>query len=456
MLEKLKNIMMDVIHLEDTTDIRGTIDTIRGSIKIKGYNIWILACGALLASIGLDQNSPAIIIGAMLISPLMSPILGIGLAVGINDRETLIDGLINFGVAVAASLLMSVIYFLLTPLGNTTPEIIARTSPNLLDAFVAIFGGIAGIVAGSRKDKTNAIPGVAIATALMPPVCVAGYGLAKWNMPIFFGSFYLFFLNAFFIALSTYVIVRFLRFPYLDYIDSKTRARVKRYITFFVIIMILPSTWILYNTVQKTRLKNNVNFFVDTYIRHDKYSVINSEYVPTDSINYLYLSMPGHYLSEDSLAALEGYLPDCGLKDTRLVVVDDNVTQADLEKIKIEVQSNQQEAQKSKQELDAKTQRINMLQAKLDSIQADTVRFAELKGEVRKLIYPDADKLLSISYTTEAISVDKEDNQNRMPLLILDWNDRLITRRNRRQHEERVRLILPEYLGIDTVSIISR
>ena len=194
----LLKVLNRVANISDGTDVFGTIEHIKKDINIRGSNIWILVCSTMLASIGLDLNSAAVIIGAMLISPLMSPILGIGLAVGINDRDTLIESLKNFGLAIAVSLLTSVFYFLITPLGEPTSEIIARTQPTLLDVFVAIFGGIAGIVAGSRKEKTSAIPGVAIATALMPPICVAGFGIATGHWNYFAGAFYLFFINAVF------------------------------------------------------------------------------------------------------------------------------------------------------------------------------------------------------------------------------------------------------------------
>lgn len=176
---KLKIIRM--FALIDGTDVEGTIKTIGEGSEMRGDKIWILFSGAILASIGLDTNSSAVIIGAMLISPLMNPILGVGLGIGISDRDLMIVAGKNFMFAVAASLFASTLYFLITPLGETTSELLARTKPTLLDVGVAIFGGIAGIVATSRKAQTNAIPGVAIATALMPPLCTAGYGIATWN-----------------------------------------------------------------------------------------------------------------------------------------------------------------------------------------------------------------------------------------------------------------------------------
>jgi len=191
----------NLIDLRAGLDREGTIVNIKNNKKMAGANAWLLMCSIMIASLGLDLNSPAVIIGAMLISPLMSPILGIGLAVGINDNDALLLALKHFGIAIVIALVTSTLYFWLTPFGMETSEIRARTAPTLLDVLVAFFGGVAGIISGSRKDKSNAIPGVAIATALMPPLCVTGYGLATGNWTFMLNSFYLFFLNATFVAL---------------------------------------------------------------------------------------------------------------------------------------------------------------------------------------------------------------------------------------------------------------
>ena len=226
----IKEFIKDVFDIKEGADPNGTISSIRQNVKIKGSNVWILIAGAMLASIGLDTNSSAVIIGAMLISPLMNPILGIGLSVGINDKELLTSSLKNFVIAIIASLVTSYIYFSITPLGEPTPELQARIKPTILDVLVALFGGIAGIVATSRKEKSNAIPGVAIATALMPPICTAGFGLATNRLNFFLGAFYLFFLNAVFISLSTYLIVKYLKFPVKTFATIQAKRRVYVYI----------------------------------------------------------------------------------------------------------------------------------------------------------------------------------------------------------------------------------
>ncbi|HAP70095.1 MAG TPA: TIGR00341 family protein, partial [Flavobacteriales bacterium] len=204
----------------------------------RGYVVWILICSIFIASIGLNLNSTAVIIGAMLISPLMAPILAIGLSVGTNDWDTLKRALKNFGVMVVVALMTSTLYFLITPLQEAQPELLARTSPTFLDALIAIFGGLAGIIGISRRSRGNVIPGVAIATALMPPLCTAGYGLANGQWSFFFGAFYLFTLNSIFIAGATFIIVRYLKFPLVSFVNSDTEKKVKRYMLAFVILVI--------------------------------------------------------------------------------------------------------------------------------------------------------------------------------------------------------------------------
>ncbi|WP_460879233.1 DUF389 domain-containing protein [Pontibacter rugosus] len=185
LLQSLKKLLDNIFNIQHETDEPGTIREINDKIPIRGNNTWMLICSAMLASIGLDTGSGAVIIGAMLISPLMSPILGVGLSVGINDREMLVDSLKNLALAAVAGLIVSALYFSVTPLGEPTNELLARTQPTLLDVLVAIFGGVAGIISISRSDRSNAIPGVAIATALMPPLCTAGYGLASGRIDFF-------------------------------------------------------------------------------------------------------------------------------------------------------------------------------------------------------------------------------------------------------------------------------
>jgi uncharacterized hydrophobic protein (TIGR00271 family) len=260
---KIVHFFKDITNIHQGSDQIGTINSIMANKTMKGANVWLLISAIVVASIGLDTNSPAVIIGAMLISPLMSPILGVGLSVAINNRITLKASLKHLGIAIVVSLATSFLYFVSTPLSiEPTSEILARTSPTFLDVFIAFFGGIAGIVSGTRLEKSNAIPGVAIATALLPPICVAGYGLAHGEWWIFLNAFYLFFINSVFVALATYLIVRLLDFPFKQYVDEKEKKRSQLLITGFVILVIVPSTFIFFNVLKDLRQKQFVKEYV--------------------------------------------------------------------------------------------------------------------------------------------------------------------------------------------------
>lgn len=238
------------------------IETIEQGIIFKGTNLWILIFAIFIASLGLNVNSTAVIIGAMLVSPLMGPIMGLGLAMGINDLVLLKKSAKNFLFAVGVSLITSTFYFYISPLNEAHSEILARTTPTIYDVLIAFFGGLAGILATSSKLKGNVIPGVAIATALMPPLCTAGYGLATGNLQFFSGALYLFLINTVFIALSTFVTIRFLKFPNKEIIDVKTKKRVHNWIGLIVILTLLPSIYFGYEFIKEIKFKTQANKFI--------------------------------------------------------------------------------------------------------------------------------------------------------------------------------------------------
>ncbi len=251
------------------------IESIRNNVEFKGTNLWILIFAILIASIGLNVNSAAVIIGAMLISPLMGPILGMGLGAGIYDFRLLKKAAKNLAVAAGISILTAALYFLITPIKTAQSELLARTTPTVWDVLIGFLGGLAGIIAISSKEKGNVIPGVAIATALIPPLCTAGYGLAIGNIYYFFGAFYLFLINTVFICFATTLIVKYLRFPHKTFVDEATGKRVKRTVTTIVIITIIPSVFIAYRLVLKNLYNNHVDDFVreelmlpGTYVGH--------------------------------------------------------------------------------------------------------------------------------------------------------------------------------------------
>lgn len=243
-------------------ELQTVISNIDNGVVFRGTNLWVLIFAIFVASLGLNVNSTAVIIGAMLISPLMGPIMGMGLGIGINDVPLLRKAIYNFFIATGVALTTSTIFFLLSPLNEAHSEILARTSPTIYDVLIAFFGGFAGIIAVSSKQKGNVIPGVAIATALMPPLCTAGYGLATLQFGFFFGAFYLFIINTVFIALATFLIVRFLHFPYKHLQNKRAESMAQRIVWVVVLLTLLPSIYFGYDMVQQNRFTKNANSFI--------------------------------------------------------------------------------------------------------------------------------------------------------------------------------------------------
>lgn len=334
------NWFQHVFNIKDDTDYTNTGRTISDSVGVKGTNIWMMICSALLASIGLDTNSTAVIIGAMLISPLMSPILGIGYSVGVQDRELFIRSARNLAYVTFFSLLTSVIYFKLTPLGEPTSEILARTQPTLLDIGIAFFGGVAGIVSGSRKEKTNALPGVAIATALMPPICASGFGMATGRWEVFGGAFYLFFINAVFIALSTYLIVKFLHFPLKDYIEKEKQKKVARAALIVLVLISIPSLWFLYSVYQKNKTHQMVQKEIIQDFHNHGNEILKWETENKDSVILIKTFFSGAPVSESDKAFYNKKLQDLGLRKYQIRFFRMNLSKNEMDKMSTEMTDN--------------------------------------------------------------------------------------------------------------------
>lgn len=263
-LSMIGNISADI-------DTAAAEKSIRGNIYFKGPNVWILAFSIVIASVGLNVNSIPVIIGAMLISPLMGPIFGIGLGLGINDTSLLKDSLKNLLIMMGISLIASFIYFLITPLNLSNPtEILARTNPTIYDVLIALFGGFAGIFELSRKEKGTVFSGVAIATALMPPLCTAGFGLADGNISYFAGALYLFFINCIFIILATYITVKYMHFETFEHKDAGTGKKAKRLISIVTLIVIIPSIWSAVVMIRENSFNESAVSFVEKNRTLDK------------------------------------------------------------------------------------------------------------------------------------------------------------------------------------------
>lgn len=314
-----------------------TIKSIEKGVDFKGINVWTLIFAIFVASIGLNVNSTAVIIGAMLISPLMGPIMGLGLSVGIYDFALLKKSLKNLSIAVILSVITSATYFLISPLDEAQSELLARTTPTIYDVLIAFFGGLAGIVAGATREKGNAIPGVAIATALMPPLCTAGFGIATGNIYYFLGAFYLFFINAVMISLSTFLIVRFLNFPLRQVVDITQSDKVKKYIYIVVVITVLPSIYFAYRIIQETIFKSNAVKFINKEISFDRTQLISKTYTYKQSdSNTIELVLAGEEINNEIISKLEKKLTDYSLTKTKLIFKQgiENVATVDISQIK--------------------------------------------------------------------------------------------------------------------------
>lgn len=253
-----KSFIREIFSFREDTDRDATINAIKADIPFKGATAWILICSIMVASVGLNANSTAVVIGAMLISPLMGPILGVGMSIAINDIDTLRKSLINLAVMIVLSLLTAFLFFWLFPLSEDTSELLGRTRPDIRDVLIAFFGGLALIIARTKKGTiASVIFGVAIATALMPPLCTAGYGLAKGNWNYFGGAMYLFSINTVFIALATFLVLKVLRFPMIRYANSAKRRRIANIAALLAIIAMIPAGLTFYYVWQETKLKRD-------------------------------------------------------------------------------------------------------------------------------------------------------------------------------------------------------
>ena len=282
----------EILDFRNETDKAATLHSIKNDISIKGPTAWILICSIFVASVGLNANSIPVVIGAMLISPLMGPILGFGLSIAINDLETLKKSVLNFSVMVVLSVLTAYLFFSFFPLREESSELLSRTNPDIRDVLIAFFGGLALIIAKTKKGTiSTVIYGVAIATALMPPLCTVGYGLAIGKFDFASGAMYLFMINTLYIVLATYLIIKLLRFPLIDYVNSKRRRLVSRLVTLSSVLMLIPAFYTFVGILYENKFNNSITQFLDFEldgIANKDFLIVNSktEYHIDDS-NYI-------------------------------------------------------------------------------------------------------------------------------------------------------------------------
>ncbi len=389
---------------EDNEDQEHVEDAIRRNVEFRGPKLWILIFAIVIASIGLNVNSVAVIIGAMLISPLMGPIMGFGLSLGIYDFELLKRSFRNLVFALVVGLMASTAYFIVSPLSLAQSEIIARTSPTIWDVLVAFFGGLAGMVAQTRKDKTSTvIPGVAIATALMPPLCTAGYGLATMQLSYLFGALYLFTINTVLIALSTFLMIRFLKYEKKQQVDSALERKVRHYIYAIIAITVIPSVILGYNIVSKTLFESNSKTFITQSFKFAETQVVDYKVKYTKDEKSIEVLLLGQKLSDDAIASLESQLPLYKLKDATLIV-----NQQGTQSNTTTNQSVEKLYSISSRLLDEKDKQIEELTKRLETFSGDTLDSSAISEELSALAAGVVNMVLSKSaiYNIEGLPVD--------------------------------------------------
>jgi len=451
LIADVKKFLNELLDFRDDTDRDATVQAIKNDIPFKGATAWILVCSIFVASIGLNANSTAVVIGAMLISPLMGPILGVGLSIAINDVDTLRRSLINLGTMIVLSLLTAFLFFWLFPLSEDTSELLGRVKPDIRDVLIAFFGGLALIIARTKKGTiASAIFGVAIATALMPPLCTAGYGLAKGNWQYFGGAMYLFTINTIFIALATFIILKLLRFPMLKYANSAKRKRIGRIASLVAIVVMVPAVWTFVNVLQESNFKRDAKDFVTDELKelpHYQYMKNNAIYNYTDknkssiSINTFGLDE----VSEQTISLLKGRMKNYGALTESSLIFNQNRSKG-LDNFKY------MEELRYRDSLDllSQTQKIEFLEGKvkqLSKLENNYIPFEELTKEV-KINYETLDQFsYSNVINTNFTKMDT------ISVFTVKWIDSLTNEEAKINNSEKLEKWLKLKLSLDTLII---
>ena len=405
---KFSEYVRETLSLSEHLDLGNAESTIRKNINFKGPNVIILACAIVIASVGLNVNSVPVIIGAMLISPLMGPIFGIGMALATNDTKMLKEALMNFGIMVSIALIASAIYFRLTPLRFANPtELEARTNPSIYDVVIALFGGLAGIFEICRKDSSKTVlPGVAIATALMPPLCTAGYGLAHLNAHFFFGALYLFCINLVYIAMATYFMVKYLGFPDANFLDEKKAARTKRIISIIVLVFIIPSIYTAYNMIRFNNFERKVDSFVAANRDMDNIYIYDWHTESKDG-GIVTIHVTGESLKAEDKNTLIASAEYYGIRENQLIIREHSLGSDDSDKSEVLLKGVYE---RTDAEINRKERQIRELETELNTLKAKEIPYVRITQEI-KAQYPEIQEL-SISrgevVTTDSLVANKQ------------------------------------------------
>lgn len=425
--------------------------------SFKGHRVYILIAASFIASIGLNLNSQAIIIGAMVIAPLLGPILGVGLAFGTNDAKVLMSSLKYFGVMVFIVLIISTLYFLLTPLVELQPELLERTSPTLLEIIVAIFGGMAAIVVSGRNERAYVIPGVAVATALLPPLSAAGYGIATGNWAFFIEAFYFFMVTSIFICVSVVIGVRYLGFPMMEFVNPQREKNVKTWMAIIMFLITVPSLWIFYGVVKESLFNSQAEKFVKEVVVFDGARMVDKKFIYSDSIPTIELLMIGRDIPGDTIELWKEKLLQYGLKKAKLDVygVGESTTISDFEeftgelKEKIESDMAEQFYTMGRAEVKQKDERIQQLEKELARFKQSDLKMDKIAKEM-KIQFENLEK---ISYA-ETLESSFEEKVDTIPTVLVKWKTGTPASRLKKD-EDKIRQLIQLKLELDTVRVIT-
>jgi uncharacterized hydrophobic protein (TIGR00271 family) len=388
-MNKLVNKLINFIDLQKgEEDKKKVLENIISNISFRGSNLWILACAIVIASVGLNVNSTAVIIGAMLISPLMGPIVGAGFGLGMYDFELVKKSIKNLAIATVVSLIVSSIYFYISPFKEVQSELLARTSPNIYDVLIAFFGGLVGVIAVTRVEKGNPIPGVAIATALMPPLCTAGYGLATGNYLFFGGALYLYTINCVFICIATFIIVKFLKYPIAKQIDLKHQKQVKQGITALLLIMIVPSIYFAYQLFGEKRYIQRTEAFIENEFTKKDFTLIYKRTDYNSNPKILELAFLSKRFNPLEIKNFNQKLKEYDLLNTKLLIKQDTF---DLKNDILNTINNHKKSGTDKDEL------INNLQKKISDYQSNN---AKISNEI-VILFPEISPIAITQYANK-------------------------------------------------------
>lgn len=410
---------------------KSVIENITSAVSFRGSNIWILACAIIIASVGLNVNSTAVIIGAMLISPLMGPIVGAGFGLGMYDFELLKKSIKNLLIATIVSLTTSTIYFYLSPFKEAQSELLARTSPNIYDVLIAFFGGLVGVIAVTRLEKGNPIPGVAIATALMPPLCTAGYGLALGNYIYFFGALYLYMINCVFICIATFAIVKYLNYPIAKQLDLQHQKRVKYIVSILILLLIVPSIYFAYQLYIQKNYNSKTEIFIQKEFLDKDYPIIYKKIKYNTDPKKIELAFLAKKFNDTEIIDLNKKLSNYDLPNTKLIIRQDTVNLR--KNIMNQINSNQSA-------IDQKDIIINNLRNQLAQYQFNNI---QISNEA-KILFPAITSLKIGNYNTE----NEENKSKVIPVILFESKKKMDL-----ETKNKIKMWLKERLKKDSIEV---